>query len=346
MACIFMFIANTSKNKMPFIEFFLIVVVSIILIFFAGIREHHVGTDTLNYRDMFVYKRNETFSLAYFIGGVDPGFALFQVIFQKLTENFVIYLFGIATFVVSIYLYLIRKMSTNYGVTIFVFICLGTYLFFFNGARQAMAAAVYSIALLPLINKKMFQYGLITIAAALFHKTAIIMLPLYFVFTMKYSFKQVLLLVLLTTLATSGLSIMMSIAPDILNKKFTDYHNRTSGGGAILMVVYFIMTSAFVFLRRYICDEDRRKYDVYLNMAIFTATVYLVVNIGGQDVNLIRFTLYAAAGFMFIWPLIFKNLRMFKSVIPWVLFYGVHLLFFFIYIKKMIGPYKVNPELF
>lgn len=318
--------------------------VFIVLVVFAGVRDWSVGTDTLNYRDMFVYKQDVPINLLTIFSGLEPGFAVFQRIMQNLTTSFNIYLFSIAAFVISLYQFVIRKFSKGYGISVFIFITLGTYLFFFNGARQAMAAAIVALAFIPLIKGKMIQYGLIISLAILFHKTAIVLLPMYFVFRMPFSVRQLVYLLALTAVITLGLSFIMSFSPDLISEKLADYHNRTSGGGELLMLVYMLMTLTFIIVRRYITEEDLKQYDLYLNLSIYTTFIYLMVNVAGQDVNMIRFTLYAAPGFMFIWPLIFKHLPIFRSIVPWALFFIFHLLFFYIYINKMIGPYKLHPQ--
>ena len=328
----------------PFLSGVLLLVLFLVLVIPAGIRDLSVGSDTFNYRDIFVYKQG-ALTLTSFIGGIEPGFVIFQSIMQSVTTSFTVYLFSIATVVVGLHLKIFKKLSEHIGISIFVFIALGVYLFFFNGARQSMAASIYGFAIFALIEKKPIKYVLITLLAVTFHKSAIIMLPMYFVIGTPFSLKQFVLLVLFTFFFTNGLSIIMNLAPDLVNQKYANYNNRTSGGGVILMVVYSAMTFVFFLFRGTIDKADLRKYDVFLNYAIFTSLVYIMVNLFSQDVNLIRFTLYAGFGFILIWPIVLKDVPLFKSIIPWSFFVISHLIFFYIYISKMITPYFINPEL-
>lgn len=326
------------------LSFFFITLLFAVLVVFAGVRDWSVGTDTLNYRDMFVYKRG-ALSLADFIGGIEPGFVIFQKIMQTITTSFVAYLFVIASTVVGLNLLIFRKLSSSFAISIFVFISLGVYLFFFNGARQAMAASIYGFAIFAIIDKRPIKYILITLLAMMFHKSVIIMLPMYFMISRSFSLKQFALMVLFTFFFTNGLAIVMSVAPDLVNQKYADYHNRTAGGGVILMVVYSMMTFVFYLFRQGVSEENLAKYDVFLNYAVFTSLVYIMVNLFGQDVNLIRFTLYASFGFILIWPIILKDIKVFKSIVPWTFFIISHLVFFYVYISKMIGPYFTNSEI-
>jgi len=329
---------------LPFLSAVLLLILFLVLVTFAGIRDLSVGADTGNYRDIFVYKQG-ALTLTSFIGGLEPGFVIFQSIMQSVTTSFTLYLFSIATVVVGLHLKIFKTLSEHKGISIFVFIALGVYLFFFNGARQAMAASIYGFAIFALIEKKPIKYVLITLLAVTFHRSAIIMLPMYFVLVMPFSLKQFLLLVLFTFFFTNGLSIIMNLAPDLVNQRYANYNNRTAGGGVILMVVYSAMTFAFFLVRGAVDKSDLRKYDVFLNYAIFTSLVYIMVNLFGQDVNLIRFTLYASFGFMLIWPIVLRDIPIFKSIVPWSFFIFSHLIFFYVYISKMMTPYFINPEL-
>jgi len=328
----------------PFLSGVLLLLLFLVLVIPAGIRDLSVGADTGNYRDMFVYKRGE-FSRALLTGGLEPGFAIFQKIMQDFTTSFTVYLFSIASLVVGLHLRIFKKLSAHLGISIFVFISLGIYLFFFNGARQAMAASIYGFAIIALLDRKPFKYLLITLLAFTFHKSAIIMLPMYIVLGMPFSTKQFFLLVFFTFFFTNGLSILMNLAPDMVNDKYANYNDRTSGGGIILMVVYSAVTFFFFQFRRSINKVNRHKYDVFLNYAIFTSLVYIMVNLFGLDVNLIRFTLYASFGFVLMWPIILTEVKFFNSIVPWIFFVLSHLIFFYIYIGKMMTPYFINPEL-
>lgn len=313
--------------------------------FFAGIRDYSVGGDTGNYRDGFVYKHNTEISIYNIFSGMEPGFILCQTIVQKITKDFTVFLFFIAAFVVGLSMLTIKKLSLSFPISMFVFITLGYYLFFFNGARQAMSAAVYGLALIPLLRGKKYQYILLAFIAFLFHKSALAMLPFIIPLTMRVSLKQFIITAIFTLVLTSALSIVMTISPEMVSNKLAAYHNRTAGGGKLLMIVYVLMTVYFYLNRKFIPQNLIKEYSIYLNLCLFTTFIYIFVNLGGRDVNLIRITLFSSYGFILIWPLILKNVHFYKSVVPWFFFVISHLIFFYIYISKMMTPYFINPEL-
>jgi len=109
-------ILGTAAYKVrssPLFVFIILALLFFILVTFAGVRDWSVGGDTLNYRDMFVYKRGEL-SWAQFVGGLDPGFVVFQNLMQKLTTSFVVYLFAIASLVIGLSLIHISEPTRPY----------------------------------------------------------------------------------------------------------------------------------------------------------------------------------------------------------------------------------------
>jgi hypothetical protein len=335
-----------SKYKeSPFLSFIFLGFLFTLLVVFAGVRDLSVGTDTENYRATFLYKLNTEISILNIFSGVEPGFILFQTISQNITKDFTIFLFLIAAFVVGLSMWTMKKLSLSFPISMFVFITLGYYLFFFNGARQAMSAAIYGLALIPLLSGKKYQYIILVFVAFLFHKSALAMLPLVIPLTMRISLKQFMVTAIFTLVLTSALSILITLSPDLVSDKLANYHNRTAGGGKLLMIAYIIMTLYFYLNRKYIPQNSIKEYSLYLNLCLFTTFIYIFVNLGGRDVNLIRITLFSSYGFILIWPLILKNVNFYKSVVPWFFFIIIHLIFFYIYISKMMTPYFINPEL-
>lgn len=59
----------------------------------------------------------------------------------------------------------------------------------FNTVRQSFAVACFLFSIRFLLSKEFFKYTLMILVASLFHKSALIFWPLYFVLTLKFSFK-------------------------------------------------------------------------------------------------------------------------------------------------------------
>ena len=72
-------------------------------------------------------------------------------------------------------------------ISLFVYITLGQYAFCFNGERQALAIAIYILAIQYIKSRDFKKYCLIVLIAALFHKTIIVAITVIFQFLLKKS---------------------------------------------------------------------------------------------------------------------------------------------------------------
>src|SRR5690606_10859853 len=105
------------------------------LVLFAGLRNASVGSDTSNYIGWLSKVRSIEEAHEF---PVELGYSLLVWVSQELSDSYAILLTLTAAFVVSLYLLVIRIFVHRYETALFVFITLGTYTFFFNGARQGI----------------------------------------------------------------------------------------------------------------------------------------------------------------------------------------------------------------
>lgn len=315
-----------------------------LLVLFAGFRNITVGTDTGNYVYYFVNRPGGIFSGS----NIEKGFLVLQTIAQMISLSYWSLLTLIALTAVSGYAYLIRKVSVNVPISFFVYITLGAYLFFFNGARQGLAAGVFAVALVFLLKRKLMWYVIWVLIASLFHRTVLIMLPFYFLLHFKYSTGRMILFSFLSFIGLSFLSFFISFFDEGVSERYGAYIDRGASGGFLLGLFFFVLSITLIYFRRRIPIQVQKTYDVYLNLCVFNSLIYLVVIIMGVDVNFLRFSQYFLAGYVLIWPLIFKYTDIKTDALFKYLFYMLHLGFYGVYLAKMSSmiPYLFNLELF
>lgn len=73
---------------------------------------------------------------------------------------------------------------------VFCYVCLGFYCFSFNTVRQFIAISICLVSYNSIIEKKLIKYIFFVFLSMMFHLSAIIMLPFYFIFNYKYTKKQ------------------------------------------------------------------------------------------------------------------------------------------------------------
>lgn len=216
-----------------------------LLSLFAGIRKYNVGTDSGTYTKSFRYNIDvNNFS---FGEHVEPAYQFLNYLILLYTHNYFWLFFITALIVVSSYLYIIKKLSSNYILSVFLFITLGTYTFFFNGLRQGLAMAILALSTPYLINKDFIKFLLIVILASLFHGTALIIIPFYFLLHLRIKITYKLIIIFITTYLSSSLLISYLAAN---NPRYEVYTQESERGGLvvlsfnILMVLFLYIVSA------------------------------------------------------------------------------------------------------
>ena len=155
----------------------------IVLVLFASIRSYHVGTDGRTYVIPFISQLDvEYFQIQ---ENIEIGYQLLEYLLLSLTSDYFWLFFVTALIVVYCYLTIIKKYSVNYWFSVFLFITLGVYTFFFNGLRQGLAMAIFALALPYLLEKRLIPYLIICFLASLFHLTALFMIPFYFLVNLR-----------------------------------------------------------------------------------------------------------------------------------------------------------------
>ncbi len=326
-------VAKKAKND-KILYHSVIFFIFLLPVLFAGLRDGSVGTDTNNYIGMFQSDR--------VYSSLEIGYLLLQETTRLFSNEYWVLLTLIAAIVVFFYYKTILILSRNHTISIFVFITLGTYLFFFNGARQGLAAAIFSFAIVAVVNKNYKRYYLWVAVAFLFHKSVLVTLPFYYLLRKKYSLKNLVILLGSLLIMVLVFSQLLTVLPDAMTSRYSQYIDRGRGGGLLLTIFHVIILSYFIFMRQYISRSQKGIYDIYLNMVTIFTLIFVIVSVLGLDVNLLRMSLYFSLGSILIWPIIFKTMR--KKLKPLVMLFFIigHLMFFYIYIGKMSNLYPFS----
>jgi hypothetical protein len=333
------------KNKKSFN--LLIFIVAFILIIFEGLRSKSVGTDTASYIDSFNQSFHYNKSIFILKTSLEIGYLSLQLLATKISSNYWSILTVISFFSVLSYFKSIRTLSYNFKVSIFIYLTIGTYIFVFNGARQGIAAAICSLAIVEVFNKNKIKYILWVLLASQFHKTALILLPFYFIFNSKFSIKKVIIILVLASISLKLLAPILTLFSEETNNRYTQYIDRNASGGYLFSLFYIVLTLLFILFRKQISKDNIKYYDICLYICIMSSLIYLEVITTGIDINLMRLTLYFSMGYILIWPIIFKDVKIFKYRAIKFSFYLVHIVFFYVYLatQSRLIPYNFNNNI-
>lgn len=338
----FAFLSSKSpKSKI------LLYVTLAVMVLFAGLRDAKVGTDAAGYAR--TYSENTRSIEGEWEEQLtkEAGYFYFTQLLGSISREYVVLFIGIAFLTYMCVLTVIRRETKELVVPIFVFVTLGLYTFVFNAARQGIAVGVYMLSFKYLFDngKNVFlKYSAVVLLAALFHKTVIIALPLFFLFRLQYSPRMLVLIGLIGAGIGAVLPAFLSYA-GTLEYRYVLY-TTTAGGGEMLTLFYVLITVFFIYWRRKIDKGYLQRYDVYLNMMLFGTLIYVVVQIYGVYIELTRFAAYFQVACIFLWAFIYQSKKKPNSALSVTIIIG-HLLFYYIFCSRManLTPYMLNSNL-
>ena len=214
---------------------------------------------------------------------VNGGVTHFEPLFVLLNKfvfyvfNNVDFLFGLCSFItIGIIVAWVFKESSDYFISIVMLFATRFYLYSFTQVRQYIAIAIFLYSIKYIINKNFKKYFFNIIIASLFHKTAFLYFPIYFLNRLKIDRKKFLLIFIIAPL----FSPLFNRLYIIIGNYF--YHNYMAsnygvGNSSIVSTVLALIFSIITFI--YMNKLDNDKYNIYINLQLLVWV--LITNISG-----------------------------------------------------------------
>jgi transmembrane protein EpsG len=207
-------------------------------------------------------------------------------ILHQITDKPQLLIFIGAVFSCIPVIYIIYKYSVAYELSIFLFVATSYYTFSFNGMRQYMAAGILLLGTKYLFSqdkKAWLKYAIFVIIAALFHSSAIIMLPIYFVVRRKAWSVTTFAVVFVSMVATL---LFDAILPQFLNlvaqSDFSIYNesgwftNGEETGSSIVRVLVVLIPIFIAYLSKKQIKQLGKTGDILVNLAVVNFCFYLI----------------------------------------------------------------------
>jgi len=257
----------------------------------------------------------------------DFGFNALQIALKMLMPDpqALVFLTALATnvlIVAGLYRY-----ALMIEVSLFLYITTGMFTVSMNGIRQYLAAAILFAGTHWLIRGDWKRYFPLVLLAATIHKTALIMLPVYFFVRRKAWTKATMLILALAVMAVVGFELFFGALLVLLEgSKYAVYGNFDKGGANIIRVAVAGVPLAIAFLGRRKLRNIWPESDVFVNMTLL-GFVFMIISTANwifARLN-IYFGLYSLVLFSWIIPLFAERYRK-------LAYYGVlvcHLLYFY-----------------
>lgn len=314
------------------------------LVAFAGARDYRVGTDTGNYVGIFT--RSDSLESVWDRGS-EFGYGLLSWLARSISDSYTVLLLLIAALVVACYVPTIVKLTRRYETALYLFITLGAYTFFFNGARQGIAAAICFAAIPFLLQRRLIPYVLTVAVATTFHQTAWIALVLYPLASQRVDWRRLVALGAATVVLVAFLQVFVGLAADLLDDKFAAYAEEGEGGGQV-WVAFLVGQGAMLYLFKDKVRDPEGHYGRLLNIYLIGLVPALASTLSGVNPSgLLRLHLYFSSVAILLWPMVFLQFR--ATPLRGLLalgFAGVTMLFFVLTTTTFSGltPYRMSEE--
>jgi len=164
-----------------------LILLAVWLIIHDGLR-WNIATDWMTYHTYFI--NCLVLQKSYF----EIGYIWLNKIIRYFTDNYSVLLVIHAIVVYSLIIHSIRKYSLQPLFSLFIFYCL--MLSYLGMNRQYLSLAIFFYSFKYIFKRKFFPFLLCMMMAFLFHRTALLFLPAYFLYN-KISFKVMLAIFML-----------------------------------------------------------------------------------------------------------------------------------------------------
>lgn len=242
--------------------------------------------DTVNYRNSF---RNSPLSFSAIpsyidtIGKDKAYYAVAAVLHVILGNRPVVYFGIIALFQAFCMAKTLRKYTPYLLTAFFIFVASTDFLsYMYNGIRQFVAVCIIFVCSDWIFEKKYVLAALAIFIAAMFHRSALLMLPVLFIVQGKPWNKKTVGALALALLAVFFVDRFTGILDDLLSE--TQYANVVSdwtswndnGTNPLRVLVYCVPMIGSLICLPFIREADDPVINICVNMATITAGLYLV----------------------------------------------------------------------
>ncbi|MBR5498048.1 MAG: EpsG family protein [Clostridia bacterium] len=214
----------------------------------------------------------------------DELFSFVSVLIKVfITKNYEVYLGILATFQMLVLAKIYRKYSTDFFMSMFLFVASTDYIsWMFNGLRQFTAVCIILLAFNFILTKKYLFAILIILFASFFHGSALLVIPFIFIVQGKAWNKKTLLFLFGVIIAVAFVDQFTNILDSALAD--TQYKNVVSdwtqghddGTNIFRVLVYSVPAIISLYGKHTIDKADNRLINICTNMSIASAGIYVV----------------------------------------------------------------------
>lgn len=316
----------------------------------AGSRLELGGRDYEQYKNLFYNLPNNISSLinkeaVVSVYRMEMGYLIYNVIIKIVSNNFntLLLITGVIT---SMLLYKVFKTHSKYILfSLLLFISKFYLYYFFTAQRQIIAMLICWVGLYFVEKRKLVPFVVIVLLAFTFHGSAIVFFIAYFLYNVKLSTRQIVLILILSALiGVGGIGrVIANLVVDYLpfgSEKLGTYLESETKATNILNYIEILPLLYIIVKNRLLLEVKFKNFNFFLNFFVVFAFFLLAF----YEFNFIsRVSSYFLLGYVFLVPLLLELKNKAKSL-EIILFFSLYYLAVYIrYILTFSGGEGVYP---
>ena len=263
-----------SKRR-DVVNFIMIAAIFTILTGLAALRIE-VGNDY----GAYVVTSHEIFQRGYVV--TEPGFNFVVRLLYTLSgkEDYILMFAVFGAAIVAIFLKVLWDQSDSFAISFFIFMMMGFYYRSFNTVRYYFVLAIATFALRYLMDidlQGMIKFFSLIIFASLFHKSVLIVIPMYLIARIEWKrwalFALAALGVIAALLHEQIMRIALRLYPTYNDTVYVEQSHTIIENAAPVLGCIFVIALCIICYREAVAD--RRDMRMYLNMNIMAVATYL-----------------------------------------------------------------------
>ena len=291
-----------------------------ILVALVALRAKTIGRDTAMYEVIFQRTIGAT-SLRGFLKTYNTEYAYHAL--EYITSRFADYRFFvvlIACFSVIPVLFVICEFSEDKFLSLLLYVCFPYYTFCMSGMRQATAMGCIAIAYCFVKKKKVVWFIVFCILGFMFHSSAMLFLPVYWLDKIPYKKATRVIAILAMVMAFVLRTSLWHIATLFARQQ---YSANDAGGQKMYLFMILSVALGFIYRKEFVGENNVTDVD----------TVQNAFQINTMINN--RVLLYLQILAVIIWPIASVNSATFR------MYYYYHM-FMILYVPALLNSVKSN----
>lgn len=313
-------------------------ILGILLFLIAALRSQSVGIDSGQYSWHFYQIREMSFNNIISVYEDELGFYFLLKLLTFISKDpqimFVV-IGGIYAYTISRFIY---KYSKNPMVSFIMLIPMMYFAFSLTGLRQTVAISILLVSIDYIISKRFIKFFILLLISSLFHKSAILFFPAYFINFKKITFNKIILYIGIAPVVFFLRPFIIKAIQIFLYSGYYIDVSQSAGGWTTLFIYILIVSVALIFKSKSEIEDN--------NLPLFFSMMYigmLIQMFVPLQPNIFRVSMYYNISSIILIPEILKTQkdRLSKFLGYSIFFIAMSIeYYFFTFYAAGANPYK------